>query len=121
MIAWSIEALVSSRASPRSWWSPGAPTPGSSCACWATAHEYGIDLLSYAYQEKPGGIAEALGLAERFVDGDPVLVMLADNIVERSIRPTVERFRADQNGRPHPALPGGGARAPPPSRRARAR
>ena len=41
----------------------------------------GIDRLSYAYQERPGGIAEALGLAERFVDDDPVLVMLADNIV----------------------------------------
>ena len=27
-------------------------------------HEYGIDRLFYAYQEKPGGIAEALGLTE---------------------------------------------------------
>ena len=30
-------------------------------------HEHGVDRLFYAYQEKPGGIAEALGLAERFV------------------------------------------------------
>src|SRR5262245_35339089 len=39
-------------------------------------HEYGIDRLSYAYQEEEGGIAEALGLAERFADGDPIVVML---------------------------------------------
>ena len=28
--------------------------------------------LAYKVQEKPGGIAEALGLAEEFVDGDSV-------------------------------------------------
>jgi glucose-1-phosphate thymidylyltransferase len=61
-------------------------------------HEFGIDRLSYGYQEKPGGIAEALGLAARFVDGDPVLVMLADNIVENSIRPMVDAFRDDPHG-----------------------
>ena len=61
-------------------------------------HEFGIDRLSYGYQERPGGIAEALGLAERFVDGDPVLVMLADNVVEGSIRPMVESFQANPQG-----------------------
>src|SRR5438477_12619235 len=35
-------------------------------------HEYGIDRLSYAHQEEEGGIAEALGLAERFVTDDRV-------------------------------------------------
>jgi glucose-1-phosphate thymidylyltransferase len=61
-------------------------------------HEFGIDRLSYGYQERPGGIAEALGLAERFVDGDPVLVMLADNVVEGSIRPMIESFQANPHG-----------------------
>ncbi|MBO0893526.1 MAG: hypothetical protein J2O39_04040, partial [Acidimicrobiales bacterium] len=61
-------------------------------------HEWDIDRLSYAYQERPGGIAEALGLAERFVDGEPVVVMLADNIFERSIRPSVEAFEAQGQG-----------------------
>ncbi len=60
--------------------------------------DYGIEQLFYAYQERPGGIAEALGLAERFVGGDRVLVMLADNIVEHSIRPLVERFAAQERG-----------------------
>jgi glucose-1-phosphate thymidylyltransferase len=60
--------------------------------------EHGIERLSYAYQEREGGIAEALGLAERFVGDDRVVVMLADNVVERSIRPAVENFRAQQRG-----------------------
>ncbi len=60
--------------------------------------EYGVDRLFYAYQERPGGIAEALGLTERFARGDKILVMLADNIVERSIRPMVEAFCAQERG-----------------------
>ena len=60
--------------------------------------EYGINQLSYGYQEKAGGIAEALGLATHFAEGGPVLVMLADNIVECSIRPIVDAFRADPVG-----------------------
>jgi glucose-1-phosphate thymidylyltransferase len=61
-------------------------------------HEYGINQLSYGYQENAGGIAEALGLAAHFAEGGPVLVMLADNIVERSIRPIVDAFRANPVG-----------------------
>jgi glucose-1-phosphate thymidylyltransferase len=55
-------------------------------------HEDGLERLSYSYQDRPGGIAEALGLAERFAGESPVLVMLGDNIVERTFRPTVEEF-----------------------------
>ena len=44
------------------------------------------------------GIAEALGLAAHFAEGGPVLVMLADNIVERSIRTMVDAFLADPVG-----------------------
>ena len=61
-------------------------------------HEYGIDRLFYAYQEQPGGIAEALGLAERFVNRDPVVVMLADNIFERPLGPFIENFRRQAEG-----------------------
>ena len=61
-------------------------------------HEYGISRLFYAYQDRPGGIAEALGLAERFVGGDHCCVLLADNVFERSLRPLVERFEAQARG-----------------------
>src|SRR4051794_1813029 len=61
-------------------------------------HEHGIERLFYAYQERPGGIAEALGLAERFVDRDSSVVMLADNIFEQSLRPSVENFERQGSG-----------------------
>ena len=60
--------------------------------------EYGIERLFYAYQERPGGIAEALGLAERFVGGDRCCVLLADNVFERPLGPVVERFAAQERG-----------------------
>ncbi|HXH96480.1 MAG TPA: sugar phosphate nucleotidyltransferase [Gaiellaceae bacterium] len=61
-------------------------------------HEYGIDRLFYAYQERTGGIAEALGLAERFVGREKCCVLLADNLFERSLRPVVERFEMQERG-----------------------
>ena len=61
-------------------------------------HEWGIDRLTYAYQDEAGGIAQALGLAKQFVGGDRVVVMLADNVVERSLRPAVENFLAQERG-----------------------
>ena len=64
----------------------------------SNGHEYGLDRLNYAYQERPGGIAEALGLAERFVGDDPVVVMLADNIFERSIKGSLDRFALQEQG-----------------------
>lgn len=61
-------------------------------------HEYGIERLFYAYQERPGGIADALGLAKRFVGGHKVAVMLADNIFERSIKAAVDAFIDQDRG-----------------------
>jgi glucose-1-phosphate thymidylyltransferase len=61
-------------------------------------HDYGLDRLFYAYQERSGGIAEALGLAGRFVAGDRCCVLLADNVFERSLRPVLERFEVQERG-----------------------
>src|SRR5204863_42582 len=48
--------------------------------------EFGIHRLLYAYQDKPGGIAKALRLAEKFVGGERAAVLLGDNILELRIR-----------------------------------
>lgn len=45
--------------------------------------EHGVKL-SYAVQDKAGGIAEALSLAEDFADNEQVAVILGDNIFEHS-------------------------------------
>jgi glucose-1-phosphate thymidylyltransferase len=60
--------------------------------------EFGLAHLNYAYQEGEGGIAEALAQAEHFADGQPICVILGDNLIEGSIRPAVEDFAAQRNG-----------------------
>ena len=80
-------------------------------------HDYGIDRLFYAYQDRPGGIAEALGLAERLVAGDRCCVLLADNVFERSLRPVVERFEAQDERSQGRALRDRRGRASAPPRR----
>jgi glucose-1-phosphate thymidylyltransferase len=97
MVAWAVEALVGAGITEQMVVTGGTHA-GEFLRLLGNGQEHGIDRLSYGYQERPGGIAEALGLAERFVGDDPVLVMLADNIVERSIRPAVDAFRADPTG-----------------------
>lgn len=60
--------------------------------------EFGLEQLKYAYQEGEGGIAEALGLAEHFAAGEPIVVMLGDNIFQDSIADAVARFRKNPEG-----------------------
>src|SRR5438046_7544202 len=97
MINFAIEALVGSGVG-EIMLVTGGTHAGEFLRLLGNGHEYGIDRLFYAFQERPGGIAEALGLAERFVDREPVVVMLADNVVERSLRPAVENFARQERG-----------------------
>lgn len=60
--------------------------------------QFGLKHLNYTYQEGEGGIAEALGLAEHFVDNDKVVVILGDNIMEKSITKAVEGFKQQPGG-----------------------
>ncbi|MEX1997160.1 MAG: sugar phosphate nucleotidyltransferase [Candidatus Andersenbacteria bacterium] len=48
--------------------------------------------LTYEVQEEAGGIAQAMGLAEDFVDEGPVAVLLGDNILERTVKEPVQAF-----------------------------
>src|SRR5438034_3226342 len=95
MVTYGIEALVNAGVT-EIMVVTGGTHAGEFLRLLGNGHDHGIDRLLYAYQEQAGGIAEALGLAERFVEGDRLVVMLADNIVERSIAPAVEHF-ADQD------------------------
>jgi glucose-1-phosphate thymidylyltransferase len=97
MISYAIEALVRAGIT-EIMVVTGGTHAGEFLRLLSNGEAYGVERLNYAYQERPGGIAEALGLAERFVGDDPVLVMLADNIFGRTIRPTVERFAEQGSG-----------------------
>ena len=61
-------------------------------------HEFGLRDLHYTYQEGEGGIADALRLAEHFAEGDKVVVVLGDNIIEKNIRKAVGEFFAQGRG-----------------------
>jgi glucose-1-phosphate thymidylyltransferase len=60
--------------------------------------DFGLQQLSFAYQEGEGGIADALRLAEPFVRGERVCVVLGDNIIEGSVRAAKERFDRQERG-----------------------
>ena len=97
MVTYAIEALVSAEVR-ELMVVTGGTHAGEFLRLLGNGHEWGIDRLSYAYQERAGGIAEALALAERFAGGDPIVVMLADNVVERSIKHAVDNFMAQGSG-----------------------
>jgi glucose-1-phosphate thymidylyltransferase len=97
MVTYAIEALVTADVR-ELMVVTGGTHAGEFLRLLGNGHEWGIDRLSYAYQERAGGIAEALGLAERFAGGEPIVVMLADNVVERSIQHAVENFEAQGSG-----------------------
>ncbi len=76
----------------------GGSHAGSFLRLLGNGTEFGLKGINYAYQEKEGGIAEALGLAEYFADNDKCVVVLGDNILEKSIKDEVEKFDAQKEG-----------------------
>jgi len=60
--------------------------------------EFGLKHINYTYQKGEGGIAEALNLAEHFADNGKIIVILGDNLVEKSIKEQVEKFKAQPEG-----------------------
>ena len=97
MVTYAVEALVQAGID-ELMLVTGGTHAGEFFRLLGNGHEHGIDRLFYAYQEQTGGIAEALGLAERFVDGDKVCVLLADNVFERTLEPVVGNFERQQSG-----------------------
>jgi glucose-1-phosphate thymidylyltransferase len=97
MVTYAVEALVGAGIT-ELMLVTGGTHAGEFFRLLGDGHAYGIKRLFYAYQEGEGGIAEALGLASRFVEGDRVAVMLADNVFERSIRAAVDNFERQERG-----------------------
>jgi glucose-1-phosphate thymidylyltransferase len=97
MVTYAVEALVGAGID-ELMLVTGGTHAGEFFRLLGNGHDYGIDRLFYGYQEEAGGIADALGLAERFVALDKVCVLLADNIFEHSLRPIVENFERQPAG-----------------------
>ncbi len=54
---------------------------------------FGLKEVHYTYQKGEGGIAEALGLAENFADGEKIVVILGDNIFQANLFRHVESYK----------------------------
>jgi glucose-1-phosphate thymidylyltransferase len=97
MISYGIDALVKAGVT-EIMVVTGGTHAGEFLRLLSNGHEYGVERLFYAYQDRAGGIAEALGLAERFVGDDAAVVMLADNILGRCFKASVERYEEQGSG-----------------------
>jgi len=60
--------------------------------------EFGLNHINYTYQRGEGGIAEALNLARHFAQGSKLVVILGDNLIEKSIKKYVDDFTAQPGG-----------------------
>jgi glucose-1-phosphate thymidylyltransferase len=54
--------------------------------------------MNYTYQEREGGIAEALPLAGYFADREPICTILGDNLIEYNVSRAAENFRRQSKG-----------------------
>ena len=76
----------------------GGNNAGDFLRLLGNGEEFGIQDIRYAYQKGEGGIADALRLAEHFVDQDKFIVILGDNVIDKSIKPYVDQLRKQRKG-----------------------
>ncbi len=76
----------------------GGNNAGDFLRLLGNGREFGLKDISYTYQEGEGGIAEALGLAADFADGEKVLIVLGDNVIEKDIIREKEEFEKQKEG-----------------------
>jgi len=76
----------------------GGNNAGDFLRLLGNGREFGLKHLNYTYQEREGGIAEALGLAEHFAEGERMVVVLGDNIIEWNIVDAVKEFKRQRSG-----------------------
>lgn len=76
----------------------GGNSAGEFLRLLGNGKEFGLQDIYYTYQEGEGGIADALKLCEHFADGERIVVILGDNIVEDSIALHVRKFEQQPSG-----------------------
>ena len=76
----------------------GGQNAGDFLRLLGNGKDFGLKHINYTYQEGEGGIAEALGLAEHFSDGQKICVVLGDNLIEGNIVGAAQAFRDQEDG-----------------------
>lgn len=75
----------------------GTEHMGDMVSLLGSGREFGCHF-TYKVQDEAGGIAQALSLAENFCHGDPMSVILGDNIFEDALAPFAAAFRKQGRG-----------------------
>lgn len=76
----------------------GGPHAGHFLPVIGNGESFGFSEIHYAYQASEGGIADALRLCEKFADGEEIVVILGDNIIQDDITPYVKAFARQERG-----------------------
>ena len=76
----------------------GGNSAGDFLKLLKNGRDFGLKHINYTYQEGEGGIADALSLCKDFADGEPVCVVLGDNIIERNIAQAARAYRHQGGG-----------------------
>jgi glucose-1-phosphate thymidylyltransferase len=76
----------------------GGKKSGDFLSLLGNGKDFGLKHLNYTYQEGEGGIADALGLAEHWAQGDSIAVVLGDNLIENNIAQAVKDFQEAGDG-----------------------
>lgn len=76
----------------------GGKKSGDFLSLLGNGSDFGLKHLNYTYQKGEGGIAEALGLCAHWAAGEPICVILGDNIIERNIAKAVRDFQEQKVG-----------------------
>ncbi|HEY1685328.1 MAG TPA: sugar phosphate nucleotidyltransferase [Tepidisphaeraceae bacterium] len=76
----------------------GGNNAGDFIRLLGNGREFGLKMLNYTYQDGAGGIAQALGLAEHFAEGEPIMLILGDNILEYTLSDACKKFHQQKTG-----------------------
>jgi len=76
----------------------GGSSAGDFLKLLKNGKDFGLKHINYTYQEGEGGIAAALDLCEAFADGEPICVVLGDNVIEKNICKAVRSYRHQGTG-----------------------
>lgn len=76
----------------------GGHNSGDFLRLLSNGKDFDLHRIHYTYQEGEGGIADALRLAEPFVEGEKICVILGDNIIENNIVAAARAFEKQSAG-----------------------
>lgn len=76
----------------------GGQNSGDFLRLLSNGKDFDLRRIHYTYQEGEGGIADALRLAEPFVEGEKICVVLGDNIIENNIIASKDAFEKQHQG-----------------------